>query len=178
MNTRSHDGQSQRPARSPFADDHGHGGDLEPGEGLDAVGDGSGLAALLGVLAGIGPAGVDQRDQRQPELLGQPRQAHGLAIALRPGHAEAALLPLLERVALLVADQDDPPAAQRAQAAHDGRVVAAQPVAAQLEEVGQHVGDVVEGLRPVLMAGELDDVPGELGCAADGAATGGAPGSA
>ena len=65
-----------------------------------------------------------------------------------------------ERVPLLVADEDDASAAQGAQPAHDGLVVAAQPVAAQLDEVGQHVGDVVEGLRPVLVARELDRLPG------------------
>ncbi len=133
---------------------------MKSGEGQDAVGDSPGLAALLRVLARVGPAGVDQRDEGQSELLGQPRQPHGLAVALRAGHTETPLLPLLESMAFLVAHQDDLAVAQRPHAAHDGRVVGPHAVAPQFHEVGQHMGDVIEGLRALLMPGDLDDLPG------------------
>ena len=101
-------GQRQGPARAAFAYDHGHSRYLEVGESLDAPCDRSCLAAFLGVFARVGTRSVHQRHDGKAELLGQSRQAHGLAVALRPRHTEAALLPFFQRVPLLVSDEHDP----------------------------------------------------------------------
>ena len=54
------------------------------------------------------------------------------------GHAEVAPDVLLDLGALLVADEHDPPAVDGREAADDGRVVAEQPVAVQLDDVVGH----------------------------------------
>ena len=51
---------------------------------------------------------------------------------------------------------------KRAEPGDDRRVVAARPVAVQLDEVLEQALDVVEGVRPLLMARELDGAPDVL----------------
>jgi hypothetical protein len=102
---------------------------------LGRAGDGLGLAALLGADARIGAGGVDEGDHRQVEALGHVHQAHGLAVALGPGHAEVVLQAGGGVVALLVAHDHDRDAAEAAQAADDGLVVGELAVAAQLDEL-------------------------------------------
>ena len=52
------------------------------------AGDRLGLAALLGVDAGKGAGGVDQRNDRQAEAVGEFHQPRRLAIAFGARHAE------------------------------------------------------------------------------------------
>ena len=67
---------------------------------------------------------------------------------------------LLEVTALLVADERDRLAAERADAGHDGRIVALRPVAVELDEVVTDALEIVERVRPVLVTRELYGMPG------------------
>ena len=95
------------------------------------------LAALLGAESGPGARRVDERDHRHVELLGELHQAERLAVALGVRHAEVALQVLLRVAAALVADHHHRVAVEPRPAAHDRRVVAEEPVAVQLDEVGE-----------------------------------------
>ena len=95
----------ESPARTALADDHAHDRRRQPGHLQDARRDELRLPALLGPDPGEGPRRVDQADDRHPELGRQPHLVQGLPVPLGVGAAVIARLPLLERVALLVADQ-------------------------------------------------------------------------
>jgi hypothetical protein len=58
-----------------------------------------------------------------------------------------------------MADDGERMAVQRSEARDDCRIVAEGTVAVQLEEVGTETPDVVERLRAVDVAGELDTLP-------------------
>src|SRR5262249_21935949 len=85
--------------------------------------------------------------------------AHRLAVALGIRHAEIPLRPLLQVAALLVADQDDGPSAELAEAGDERVVVRAAAIAVQLEEVLEDPLDVVEGVRTSRVTRELDRLP-------------------
>ena len=89
------------------------------------------LSALLGVDAGPGAGGVDQRDDRQVEAVGKLHQPRRLAIALGPRHAEIVGEPARGVVALLVADHADRLAAEPPEAADDRGVLAEGAVAGE-----------------------------------------------
>ena len=80
------------------------------------------------------------------ELLGELHQPERLAVALGVRHAEVALQVLLGVAALLVADHHHRLAVEPRPAADDGGVVAVEPVAVQLDEVGEDGAEVVEGV--------------------------------
>ena len=75
------------------------------------------------------------------------------------GTAVEGLLAFLERLALLVADEHHPTVVELGQARDDRAVVAEGTVAMQLDELVEDQLDVVAGVRPIGMAGHLDDVP-------------------
>ena len=120
-----------RAAGAAFAEDHRDVRHAEIEAGLGRARDRLGLAALLGVDAGIGAGGVDQRQHRNVETVGHLHQPHRLAVALRPRHAEIVLEPALGGRALLVADDADALAAEAAEAADDRLVVAELAVAGE-----------------------------------------------
>ena len=105
------------------------------------------LAALLGAQAGPGAWRVDEGEHRHLELLGQLHQAERLAIALGVRHAEVAPQVLARVAAALVADHHHRLALQPRPAGHDRGVLAEQPIAVQLDEVGEDQLDVVERER-------------------------------
>src|SRR5689334_15572790 len=154
------DADRERAARRPLADDAGDHRHRHAHQGELGAGDGAGLAALLGPHARGCAGGVDQRHDREPEPAREAEDAHGLAVALRAGHAEVAVGALLEVAALLVADERDRLAPERADPGHDGRVVALRPVAVKLDEVVADPLQVVQRVGPVLVAGELHRMPG------------------
>ncbi len=78
-------------AGAAFADDHRDVRHAERQAGLGGPGDRLGLAALLGADARIGARGVDQRDDRDVEMVGHVHEAHRLAVPFRPRHAEIVL---------------------------------------------------------------------------------------
>ena len=108
---------------------------------------------------GIGAGRVDERHDRHAELRGVAHQPQRLAVALRIRHAEVAQHHLLRRVALLVADDHHRPLAELREPADDRGVLLEEPVAEELLEVVEDVADVLERVRPVDVARELDDLP-------------------
>ena len=117
------------------------------------------MAAFLGAHARIRPLRIDEGQHRPAESFGQTEQAQRLAIALGPRHAEVA--PDLVRYALaaLVADHHDRRPPKACQPADDRRVVGEHPVAVQFHELGAQRPDVIQGVGPVGVAGELDALP-------------------
>ena len=114
---------------------------------------------LLGGHARVRAGDVDERDHREPVPVGELHRAHRLPVPLRIGHAEVAPRALLDVAALLIADQRDRAAAEAPEADDDRRVVAVLPVAVELEPVVEQALHVVERVRPVRMARELDGTP-------------------
>ena len=125
---------------------------------------------------GMGARDVDEGDDRQPEPLGELHHPHRLAVALRVGHPEVAPDVLLGVGALLLADDDDPPAVEPGEAGDDRGVVAEQPVAVELDEVVGHRRDELERARPVQVAGQLDPRPDGVARVAGGLASGASSG--
>ena len=70
--------EGQRPAAGSLSEQHGHRGGVEPDEVVQGAGDLAGQAAFLGLLGQGRAGGVDDGEQRQPELLGQAHAAPGL----------------------------------------------------------------------------------------------------
>ena len=101
------DADAQRAAGAPLADHHADDRGADLAHLHQVLGDDRRLAALLGRDARIGARGVDERDDRQAELGGEPHLQQGLAIALGVGAAEVAGGPLGQVLALLVADEHD-----------------------------------------------------------------------
>ena len=83
------------------------------------------------------------------EAVGQLHQAHGLAVALGPGHAEIVPDAGLGVGALLLAHHADRLAAEAAEAADDGLVLAELAVAGERRELGDQPGAVVDEMRPL-----------------------------
>ena len=99
-------------------------------------------------------------DDRQAELGGEPHLEQGLAIALGVGAAEVAGGPLGQVLALLVADEHHFHVVEVGQPGDDRLVVADGAVAVELEELLEDQVEVVAGLGPLLMARDLDGLPG------------------
>ena len=77
--------------------------------------------------------------------------------------AEVAANVLLGVLAFLEADDHDATSADPGQAADYGRVVAAEPVAVQLDEIVGHELDQLESVGPLEVAGLLDVSPDGVG---------------
>ncbi len=114
---------------------------------------------LLGRDARIGAGRVDERDEREVVPIGELHHPHRLPVALRIGHAEVPRRPLLDVTPLLVPDQRDRAALELADPGHERVIVHPPAIAVQLEEVLEDPLDVVEGVRALLVAGELDPLP-------------------
>jgi len=117
------------------------------------------MQETIGDHARVRARSVDKGDQREAVPVGQLHDPHGLSVALWIGHAEVPLRPLLDVASLLVADQGDRPAVEAAEAGDERLVVCAPAVAVELDEVLQHPFDVVQRVRPVGMARQLDGAP-------------------
>src|SRR5205814_6004576 len=96
---------------------------------------------------------------REAVPVGQLHRAHCLAVALGIGHAEIALRALLDVAALLVADENDRSPPEAPEAGHDRGVVAVLAIAVQFEPVLEETLDIVQRVRPVRVAGQLDGTP-------------------
>ena len=91
-------------------------------------------------------------------------QALGLAVPLRPGHAEIVLEAAVGRGTLLVPEHADALTTEAAEAADDGRVLAVFAVAGQRHEVGDQTRHIVQAVGALGVAGDLGLLPGrELG---------------
>jgi hypothetical protein len=109
---------------------------------------------------GHAPGGVDERDHRDRELLGELHEPQRLAVALGVGHAEVAREVLLGVAAALVADDHHALAVEPREAADDGAVVAEGAVAVQLHPVGEREPQVVEREGAPRVAGHLHALDG------------------
>ena len=151
---------AQRAARTALAQDRRDDGHLQQKHLAQVDGDGLGDVAFLGADAGVGPGRVDQGDDRQVELVGQAHQAQRLAVAFGVGGAKVAANVLLGVAAFLGAQDHNGAVAQLGKAAHQRLVVGIKPVAMQLAELAKGRLDVIQGVRPLGMAGQLDPLPG------------------
>ena len=123
------------------------------------VGDDLGLAAFFGADARIGPAGVDEADDRHVELGGQLHLGHRLAIAFGMGVAVIAEAAFLERLALLMADDHHLEGVELGPAGADRPIVAETLVAVQFDELVEDQFEIVGGHGPIGMPGDLDLLP-------------------
>ncbi len=154
------DADGQCAAGAALADHRGDDGHFQLRHLEDVAADGLGLAALLGVDAGVGARRVHEGEHGQPEFLGRFHEAQGLAVALGAAHAEVAGGALLGVAPLLVAEHHAGMAVEAREAADDGEVVGEVPVTVHLDEVGEDLAHVVEGVGPLGVAGDLRDLPG------------------
>ena len=144
------------PPGAALADHHRDGGRRQHRHLEDVPGQRLRLTALLGAEAGIGARRVDERDDRGAELGGELHEAERLPVALRVRHPEVALEILLGVPALLVTDHHHRHTGEPGPAADDRGVVHVEPVAVQLDEVGEDGAEIVESVRPAGVAGHHD----------------------
>ena len=152
-------GDGDGAAGAALAHHHGDIGHAERQRHVDRAGDRLRLAALLGVYARKGAESIHQRDDRQAESVGELHEPGGLAIALRPRHAEIMLQPALRVGALLLADEADRLAAKPREAADDRRILAEGAVAGERRELAEQQPHIVGEMRPLRMARDLDFLP-------------------
>ncbi len=126
------------------------------------AGDRAALSVLLGGDARVRARRVDERDERELEPLGDLHDPHRLVVALGIRHPELAVEPLLDVASLLVADERDRAAVDLAETGDERAVVRAAAVAVELDPVVDEPLDVVERVRPLGMARELDRAPDRL----------------
>ena len=107
MSTRSATAIATAPPDPPSPITHATVGTLEPHHRRLRARDRASLAVLLGRDTGIRTGRVDHRHEREAVPIGERHRTHGLAVALRIGHAEVALRPLLQVAALLMPDEHD-----------------------------------------------------------------------
>ncbi len=118
---------------------------------------------MASVDTGIGAWRIEKRHNGPVELVRNPHQAHGFAVAFRLGHAEIAVKFLLGVAAFLMADHHHWPFGKESHPADDGRVVAKSAITVQLLESGEDPVDVIQCVRPLGMAGQQHPVPGGVG---------------
>ena len=153
------DAQGERSAAAALADADHQNGDGQAGHLAQIAGDRLGLAALLGVDAGVGAGSVQEGDHGPAELGGQLHRAQRLAVAFRLRHAEVAVELLLGVAALLLGHDHDGPAFEAGQAGDNGGIVAEGAVAVDLLKIGEDALDVVERVGALGVAGELHPPP-------------------
>ena len=144
-------GDGDGAARAALADNRRHVRHTDFQTGLGRARDGLGLTAFLGADPRIGAGGIDQRDDRDVEAIRHRHKPHRLAIAFGTRHAEIVPEPAVGVGALFVADDADELAAEAAEAADDGGVVAVLAIAGERYELGDQRRDVIEAVRPLRM---------------------------
>src|SRR6186997_836158 len=85
--------------------------------------------------------------------------AHSLPVALGVRHPEVSARSLVDVAPLLLADDHDRLAAETPEAGDERRVLGASPVAVQLDKVLEESLDVVEGVRALRVARQVDGPP-------------------
>ena len=111
-------------------------------------------------MPGEGAGGVDEGDDREAEGVGHLHQAKGLAVAFGVRAAEVTAEVFLGVAAFLLADDHDRTTFEESRAADGGLVVHEEAVAVQFLEVIEQHADIVQGVGPAGMAGQLDALPG------------------
>src|SRR5450432_1123847 len=154
------DGYGQSAARAAFSCDGDNDRHRQARHLAQIAGDGLGLAALLGVDAGIGAGSIDEGQDGPAKFGGQLHDAQCLAISLGLGLAKIPLYPLLGVAAFLVADHRDRTATKFCQAGDQRLIVAKIAITVQLDEVGEKHADNVESVWPILVPRNLGALPG------------------
>ena len=155
------DRESQRPAAPAFAVDDDDDRRVERRHLAQVERDGLGDPALFRLDARIRRRRVDEGNHRAAEFLGQLHRAQRLPVALGLGVAEVSIDLLLRVAAALVMAHDQHRfVAVVGEPGDDGVIVGEAPVAADLGEVGEQTGDVVQHRRPVRVARHQDPLPG------------------
>ena len=103
--------------------------------------------------------GIDQRDDGDPEPVGQAHQPDRLAIALGLGHAEIVLEARCGVVAFLMPEQHHAPPVDPRQAADDRRIVGESPVPGERNEVIDDSRHIILEMRSLGMASDLRLLP-------------------
>ena len=151
---------AQGTAGSTFTD---HGGDHRntQAEHLPQVdGDRFTLALLFGLKAGIGPGGIDERENRQAEAIGMIHQPHRFAVSTRSRHPEIAGDVLFGVAAFLMADQHHGSIAHPADTADQGLIVVTATIAVQFNPVVAEHLDEIQRARTLRMTGDLNFLSG------------------
>src|SRR5580765_3474466 len=152
-------GRRDRAARSALADHAADDRNLEAGHQRLRAGDRAALAVLFGGDARVRARDVDQADERELVQVGKLHQPHRLAIPLGIGHAEVAVRPFLDVSSLLIADERDRATVETSKADDERVIVGPAAVPVQLDPIVEEPLDVVQRVRAVLMARELDRTP-------------------
>ncbi len=105
-------------------------------------------------MPGYAPGVSMKQMMGRPNLRAEFHYPQRLAIALRIGHAEIAEQFLLGVAALLVSDDDDGAIFELRKACDHGGVIRKAAVAMQLQKICAEHLDVIEGIRPLWMAGQ------------------------
>src|SRR5262249_31173748 len=93
------------------------------------------------------------------EALGEFHQAHRLAVALRPRHAEIVLDATFGARALLVPDDAQAHPVETSEAAHHRGIIAELAIAGERREVGDERGNIVDAMGPLRVARHLRLLP-------------------
>ena len=151
---------AERSAAATLADHQRHDRNARLGKRHEVVRDRPGDASLLSPGAGKGARGIDERHDRKLEAFRLPDQAQGLAVALGIRHTEIAHRPFRRGAPLLLRNHHNRLLVEGGRPADDGVVVTEDAITVQLEEIAEDRVDIVQRIRPVWMAGELDLLPG------------------
>lgn len=122
------------------------------------MGDGFRLAALLGADSRVGAGRIDEGDDRETEFFGDFHHPQGFPVAFGVGLAEVPFDSFPGGAAFLMADEGGGPALVKTESGDDGRVVGEAAVAVDFDKILNQVADVIQGIRPLGMAGDLDNV--------------------
>ena len=118
------------------------------------------LSPLLRADPRVGAGGVDERDEREAELLRELEHTVRLPVPLRVGAPEIAQQILLRVSPLLVSDHHGGAAAEPGEAGDEGAVVAEEPVPGEFDETVRHQAEVVERVGTMRVPRDLDALPG------------------
>ena len=103
--------------------------------------------------------GVNERNHRHIKLIGQPHETQGFTVALRISTAEITFQIALGITTFLRADDHDLLAVYFCKSADDGTVITMNAVAMNFDKVGGHIPDIIQRIRPLRMAGNLNFLP-------------------
>src|SRR5262249_55252995 len=117
------DADAESPSRAALTDNDTNDRRRQAGHLQEIGGDELRLAALLCPDAGVGAWSIDQAQDRQTELGGQPHAVERLAVPLGVGTTVETLVSFLEVVALLMADQHHAMIAQPGKSRSQGTVI-------------------------------------------------------
>jgi hypothetical protein len=150
--------ERERPAGPALAGDDADGRRADRQHGDERLGDGDGQAAAVGGRRRVGTGGVDQGDEREPPPLRELRGAAELAVPGRGGLPGLPTGTVRAPVPVDAGHHDAAPAEPRHRR-HDGGVVLAGAVAAELAVLVEDRAEEVARRRAVVASGPPDRVP-------------------